>query len=77
MKALPGSWKPVAAILPPPHTSPGNPSPRTTTDARKRGGFQAAKENWLKLCASYPNLSGSDYAVVIALSTYLNSKYGD
>jgi DNA-binding MarR family transcriptional regulator len=40
----------------------------------KRGGFQAAKEGWLKLVASYPNLSGADYAVVIALSTYLNAK---
>jgi DNA-binding transcriptional regulator YhcF (GntR family) len=43
----------------------------------QRGGFQAAKEGWLKLCASYPNLSGSDYAVAIALSTYFNSKFGE
>jgi hypothetical protein len=42
-----------------------------------RGNFQAAKEGWLKLCASYPNLSGSDYAVAIALSTYFNSKTRD
>jgi DNA-binding transcriptional regulator GbsR (MarR family) len=39
-----------------------------------RGAFQAAKEGWLKLCASYPNLSGADLAVVIFLSTYMNSK---
>ncbi len=43
----------------------------------QRGNFQAAKEGWLKLCARYPNLSGSDYAVAIALSTYLNSKTGN
>lgn len=42
-----------------------------------RGGFQAAKEGWLKLCASYPNLAGADYAVAIALSTYLNATTGD
>jgi hypothetical protein len=50
-----------------------------TADAQaspKRGGFQAAKEGWLKVCASYPNLSGADYAVAIALSTYLNSTSG-
>lgn len=43
----------------------------------QRGNFQAAKEKWLKLCASYPNLSGADYAVLIAVSTYLNSKTHD
>jgi hypothetical protein len=42
-----------------------------------RGGFQAAKESWLKLIASYPNLSGADCAVAIALSTYINFKSGD
>jgi hypothetical protein len=42
--------------------------------AQRQGGFQAAKEGWLKLCASYPNLSGADCAVAIALSTYFNSK---
>jgi hypothetical protein len=42
-----------------------------------RGIFQIAKEGWLKTCASYPNLSGADLAVVIALSAYLNSKRGD
>ena len=40
----------------------------------RHGNFQAAKEGWLKLCASYPNLSGADYAVAIALSTYFNSR---
>lgn len=39
-----------------------------------RGNFQAAKEGWLKLCASYPNFSGADLAVVIAIATYVNSK---
>lgn len=48
-----------------------------TLTANAKGGFQAAKEGWLKLCASYPNLSGADLAVVIDLSTYLNSKRGD
>jgi hypothetical protein len=43
----------------------------------RHGNFQAAKEGWLKLCASYPNLSGADYAVAIALSTYFNSKTRD
>lgn len=53
---------------------------RGTTDEsapRRHGNFQAAKEGWLKLCASYPNLSGADYAVAIALSTYFNSKTRD
>jgi hypothetical protein len=40
----------------------------------KRGSFQAAKESWLKAIASYPNLSGSDCAIAMALSTYLNFK---
>jgi len=39
-----------------------------------RGTFQAAKESWLKAIASYPNLSGSDCAIAMALSKYLNSK---
>lgn len=34
--------------------------------------FQIAKEGWLKAAASYPNLSGSDYAVLITISTHLN-----
>lgn len=38
------------------------------------GGFQAAKETWLKTIASYPNLSGADVAVAMVISTYLNSK---
>jgi len=36
---------------------------RGTTDESappRKGNFQAAKEGWLKLCASYPNLSGAD-----------------
>jgi DNA-binding transcriptional regulator YhcF (GntR family) len=41
------------------------------------GGFQAAKESWLKVIASYPNLSGSDCAVAIAISIHLNSKKGE
>ncbi|MEI7806613.1 MAG: helix-turn-helix domain-containing protein [Hyphomicrobiales bacterium] len=46
--------------------------------AKKRpgGGFQAAKENWLKVVARHPNLSGADCAVAITISTYLNSKTG-
>ncbi|AMN45046.1 hypothetical protein RHPLAN_66400 [Rhodoplanes sp. Z2-YC6860] len=40
----------------------------------KNGGFQQAKEGWLLICASYPNLSGATYAVAIALSRYFNSK---
>lgn len=48
------------------------------TDRMKNvGGFQAAKEGWLKVVASYPNLSGADCAIAIAISTYLNSKTGD
>jgi hypothetical protein len=39
-----------------------------------RGGFSVAKEGWLKMVASYPNLAGADYAVAIVLSTYMNSK---
>ena len=42
-----------------------------------RGGFQAAKESWLKVVASYPILSGADYAVAIVISTHLNSKTGE
>jgi hypothetical protein len=49
-----------------------------TNEAKKRAGsFAAAKEQWLKLVASYPNLSGADLAVAVMLSTYLNSKRGD
>jgi hypothetical protein len=40
----------------------------------KNGGFQRAKEGWLLMCASYPNLSGAVYAVAIALARYFNSK---
>jgi len=38
------------------------------------GGFQAAKEGWLKVVISYPNLAGADYAVAVAISTHFNSK---
>ena len=45
-----------------------------TKSTSQRGGFSAAKEAWLKLVASYPNLAGADYAVAIVLSTYMNSQ---
>jgi DNA-binding MarR family transcriptional regulator len=48
-----------------------------TKSTSQRKGFSAAKEGWLKLVASYPNLSGADYAVAIALSTYVNSTTRD
>jgi len=48
--------------------------PNGTSAASGRGGFQAAKEGWLKTVASYPNLSGADNAVAIVLATYLNSR---
>ena len=38
------------------------------------GNFQAAKEGWLKVVASHPNLAGADYAVAIFIASYLNSK---
>jgi hypothetical protein len=47
---------------------------RTRSNVPNCGNFQAAKEGWLKLCAAYPNLSASDLAVAIAISTYVNSK---
>lgn len=37
------------------------------------GGFQIAKEAWLLTCARYPNLSGADMAVAVAISRYVNS----
>jgi predicted transcriptional regulator len=43
-------------------------------DAQGRGVFQAAKESWLMVVASHPNLSGADCAVAIAISKHLNSK---
>jgi Helix-turn-helix domain len=55
-------------------TSRRDEAPSSEPPTSQRGGFQAAKEGWLKLCASYPNLSGADLAVGIALSTYMNSK---
>ena len=49
-----------------------------TEESKKRaGGFAAAKEGWLKLIASYPNLSGADVAVAVMLSTYMNAKSRD
>jgi DNA-binding MarR family transcriptional regulator len=46
--------------------------------ARKKiaGSFHALKDRWLRAVARYPNLSGADYAVVMAISTYLNSRSG-
>lgn len=49
-------------------------APLTAKPLTQHGAFQAAKEGWLKVVASYPNLSGADYAVVIVISTHLNSK---
>jgi hypothetical protein len=47
-------------------------------ESKKRAGsFAAPKEQWLKLVASYPTLSGADLAVAIALSTYFNAKTRD
>ena len=46
-----------------------------TEESKKRAGnFAAAKETWLGLIASYPNLSGADLAVAIRLCIYMNSK---
>jgi hypothetical protein len=46
--------------------------------ARARaGGFAAAKEGWLKLVASYPNLSGADVAVAVMLASYMNTRSRD
>jgi hypothetical protein len=49
----------------------------STDDSKKHGRFAAAKEGWLKLVASYPNLSGADVAVAIMLSTYFNARSRD
>jgi hypothetical protein len=46
----------------------------TTQERKLRGGFSAAKEQWLKTVASYPNLSGADIAVAVWLSTYFNHR---
>lgn len=43
-------------------------------DPTIRGAFNIAKEGWLRLVASYPNLSASDLAVAICLMTYVNSR---
>ena len=49
-----------------------------TDEAKKRAGsFAAFRETWLKLVASYPDLSGADMAVAIMLSTYMNAKTRD
>jgi hypothetical protein len=56
------------------------PGPREASDqlpSNGAGGFQAAKESWLKVLAAHPNLSGADYAVAITISTYLNTKLGE
>src|SRR5262249_31160305 len=42
-----------------------------------RGSFAAAKEGWLKLIASHPDLSSADLAFAIMLSTYMNFKSRD
>jgi len=42
-----------------------------------KGGFTAAKEDWLKKVVSYPNLSGSDLAVAVTIATHLNRKSGN
>ena len=49
----------------------------TDENKKRAGGFAAAKEGWLKLVASYPNLSGADLAVAVLLSVYLNSRSRD
>jgi hypothetical protein len=45
-----------------------------TAPSPKSGIFQAAKEQWLMVLVSYPNLSGADYAVALAIAKHLNSK---
>jgi hypothetical protein len=50
------------------------PSTRENLPVNAAGNFQAAKEGWLKTVASYPNMSGADLAIAIALSTYFNSR---
>ncbi len=49
---------------------------RTEKSPEKAGGFQAAKEQWLMILASHPNLSGADYAVAVVIAIHLNSKTG-
>jgi Helix-turn-helix domain len=51
-----------------------NSNDATKSDKQQAAGFQIAKEGWLKLLASYPNLSGADYAVAIVIASHLNSK---
>src|SRR4029078_12030606 len=43
---------------------------------KPKGGFQAAKECWLMMLASYPNLSGADLAVAIVIAKHMNSSSG-
>ncbi len=52
---------------------------RHADDHKKKnaGRFSAAKETWLRLIASYPNLFASDLAVGIALASYMNVKTRD
>lgn len=47
-----------------------------TVQLSKPGVFQASKEQWLIVLASYPNLSGADYAVALVIAKHLNSKSG-
>jgi DNA-binding transcriptional regulator YhcF (GntR family) len=46
-------------------------------NANVPGGFQAAKEAWLKALIAHPNLSGADMAAAVAISTFLNRKTGE
>jgi hypothetical protein len=49
-----------------------------SADNKKHAGnFAAFKESWLMLVASYPNLSGSDIAVAVAIAKYMNSRTRD
>ena len=47
-----------------------------TDEQKARGSFSAAKEQWLKLVASYPNLSACDIAVAVVIATYMNAHTG-
>ena len=47
------------------------------TDKKQYAGFAAAKESWLKVVCSYPNLSGADVATAVMLATYMNSRSRD
>jgi hypothetical protein len=49
---------------------------RKTVQLSKPGIFQASKDQWFMILASYPNLSGADYAVSLVIAKHLNSKSG-